>query len=84
MSPVTPIIPGCNLPVVVYAKDQPEYKPFPVYKNEEGALLSRWKLTLWERLKLLFTGNLYLWILTFNKPLQPINLGVNKPYVSEG
>jgi hypothetical protein len=79
MQPVTPIIPGFELPVTVYAKDQPKYRQFPVFKDADGTTVSRWKLTFWERLKVLVGGNIYLTLLTFNQPLQPVKLSVECP-----
>jgi len=60
----------------VYAKDQSEYLPLPAQKTEDGAVKTCWKLSLKERLTILFKGKLYLTILTFNKPLQPVKLTV--------
>jgi len=54
-----------------YAKDQPEYLPLPVYKDEHGLVISCWKLSLWERLIILITGKLWWSVMTFNNPLQP-------------
>jgi hypothetical protein len=55
-----------------YAKDQQQYRPLPVYKTKDGILTSCWKLSFKERLKLLFTGKLWISTMTFNKPLQPL------------
>ncbi len=74
MKPVTPVFPGHALPEVVYAKDQPEYMPLPAYRTHDGMVVTRWKLSVWERLRVLFSGSLWLTILTFNRPLQPIKL----------
>ena len=81
MKPVSPIIPGVKLPETVYAKDQPEYQPLPAHKSDDGTVLTRWKLSFKERLKVLFYGDVYLWLSTFNKPLQPVMLQVEKPEV---
>jgi len=62
----------------VYAKDQPEYIPLPVYKEDSGIVTSCWKLTLMERIKILFIGNIWCSCLTFNRKLQPTLLTVNK------
>jgi hypothetical protein len=64
----------------VYAKDQPEYLPLPAFKNDSfyGEVISCWKLTLKERIILLFTGKLWSQFLTFNKPLTPSFFTVNK------
>ena len=64
---------------VIFAKDQPEYQPLPVYKGEDGLVVSCWKLSWRERAKILFTGKLWLNILTFNKPLQPIRPDLSCP-----
>ena len=62
---------------VVFAKDQPEYQPLPavVFPGPEGCVATRWQLTWRERLRVLFRGNIYLSLLTFNKPLTPVKLG---------
>jgi hypothetical protein len=63
----------------VYAEDQPEYLPLPVHRTAKGAITACWKLGLWERLRLLFTGRLWLSVLTFNGPLQPLSPSASKP-----
>lgn len=72
MNPQSPVVPGENIPEVIYAKDQPEYLPLPTIHRTNGEVLSRWKLTWRERLRILWTGNLYLTVCTFNNPLQPL------------
>jgi len=67
---------------VVIAKDQPPYRPLPAYRqpaDPEGRVICCWSLTWRERFKLLFTGKLWHHILTFNGPLQPQLLEVEKP-----
>ena len=58
---------------VVYAKDQPEYLPLPAFKNDsrEGDVISCWQLSFTERLRILFTGKLWVSLMSFNKPLTP-------------
>lgn len=58
---------------LVYAKNQPEYIPLPVFKDNspEGQCISCWQLSLVERLRILFTGKLWVSLMTFNKPLTP-------------
>lgn len=58
---------------VVFAKDQPEYTPLPAFKanTPEGECISCWQLSFSERLRLLFTGKLWVSLMTFNGPLQP-------------
>lgn len=63
----------------VYAKDQPEYMPLPVRRTPDGEVVSCWKPNWPARLKMLFGGRVYLTLLTFNNPLQPIRISVEKP-----
>jgi hypothetical protein len=55
----------------VLAKDQPQYQPLPICYCDDGSAISCWKLSIWERLRLLLTGKLWLIQLTFHQPLQP-------------
>jgi len=67
---------------VVIAKDQPQYRPLPAYRQSadpEGLVICCWHLTWRERFRLLFTGRIWHHILTFNEPLQPQLLEVEKP-----
>jgi len=56
-----------------YAENQPEYLPLPVFKADtpQGECVSCWKLSFRERIRILFTGKLWVSLLTFNKPLTP-------------
>lgn len=81
MKPVSPVIPGLELIETVYAKDQPEYQPLPAHRSADGTVLTRWKLSWRERLSVLLRGDLYLFVSTYNKPLQPLMLQVEKPGV---
>ena len=75
MTPTEQIIPGFVLPqheLIIYAKDQPEYQPLPMWKGPGGHRVSRWRLTWKERIQLLIGGSIWLSVLTFNRPLQPV------------
>lgn len=75
MTPTEEIIPGFKLPeheLVIYAKNQPQYQPLPMWKGPEGLRISRWKLTFKERLQVFFGGSIWIRVLTFDHPLQPI------------
>jgi hypothetical protein len=65
----------------VFAKNQPEYLPLPTHKTEAGEVISCWALTWKERFKILFTGRLWLSVLTFNAPLQPLRPRVDSPFL---
>lgn len=58
---------------IVFAKDQPQYHPLPAHSDGHH-VTSCWRLSLWERIRLLVTGRLYLQVLTFKQPLQPQKL----------
>ncbi|MFP4622384.1 MAG: hypothetical protein ACLFM7_13815 [Bacteroidales bacterium] len=64
----------------VFAKDQPEYQPLPALKlpGPTGEVVSCWKMSWKERLKVLFTGKVWLSLMSFNQPLTPSYLSVNK------
>jgi len=79
LNPVCPDIKG--LPNVIYAKDQPEYLPLPAAKTPDGEVITCWQFSWHERIKLLFTGRLFLTLMTFNQPLQPIRMSVDPPEV---
>ena len=64
----------------IYAKDQPEYLPLPVHKTDGGTVTSCWKLSLFERIQVLFGGTIWLRVLTFNQPLQPMKLLIKGPF----
>ena len=67
----------CN---VTYAKNQPEYLNLPGLSMPDGELITCWELSIAECLKLLRTRKIWLSILTFNNPLQPLKMDVDKPF----
>lgn len=77
--PAIPVIPDGRCPDVIIAKDQPEYLPLPAIVLEDGTVITRWHFSLWERLRLLLFGDLWLSVLTFNHPLQPVRLETKCP-----
>lgn len=64
---------------IIFAENQPEYQPLPAFRNDEGTVLTCWKLSRFERFKMLLTGRLYIQVLTFNHPLQPILPSIENP-----
>jgi hypothetical protein len=74
MKPATPVIPGLKLTVTTFANDQPEYPQLPAFRDENGVVLTRWRLTWGERFRILLSGNLWLTVRTFGRPLQPVKL----------
>ena len=70
----------CNC---TFAENQPEYLPLPAHKSKDGIVTSCWGLSLRQRLRLLFSGRMFLQIMTFNKPLQPLKITINKPDLTD-
>lgn len=68
---------------VVFAENQPEYRPLPAlnFNDDRGTVVFCYRLTLKERIKMLFTGKLWVSKLTFKQPLQPIYMTVNRKEV---
>ncbi len=81
MQPVSPTIPGHDLPETIIAKDQEEYDDLPAYRydDKEGTVLVRWRLSWRERLSVLLTGDIYMFMFTFYKPVQPVMLQTERP-----
>lgn len=70
---------------VVIAKDQPQYNPLPAHRfpdDPEGRIACCWQLTWRERLTVLWSGKIWHQVLTFNRPLQPQLLTVEKPQMN--
>jgi len=69
---------------VTFAKDQPEYEPLPAYKkpdDPQGLVVVKFELSPEEMGAIFESGTIYLSMLTFNQPLQPIRLSVLKPEI---
>ena len=69
---------------VTYGENQPEYKSLPGErrgKPSTGELLTCWELRPEEIEQVKQTGKIWLSVLTFNKPLQPVLLTTEKPEI---
>jgi hypothetical protein len=71
MEAVSPVLPISADVETVYAKDQPEYAALPTFRTDK-ALISRWKLSEEERRHIAEGGDLFICVLHFGQPLQPI------------
>lgn len=73
-----PVVVGRESEEVVYAKDQPQYEPLRTlpYETYPGSgdyrVMSRWSLTPEQRRKVSEGSDIFLTLLTFGQPLQPI------------
>ena len=79
MKPTSPIVPGMDLPEVNIARYKPEYRTLPAVRVGEDTIVTRWRMSWRERLRVLATGNIYLWIMHYGKPIQPVLLEACKP-----
>lgn len=65
---------------VVFAENQPEYTPLPALRLDttDGQVVTCWKMSFKERIRVLFTGKVWMSLLSFNKPLTPSFLSTKK------
>ncbi len=71
----------------IFAKHQGEYVSLPAfydYSNLDGErhfgrVVHCWKLSWRERLRVILSGRMWVQVLTFEKPLQPVRLATEKP-----
>ena len=71
---------------VEIAKDQPQYRTLPAFVDPDdpyGHRITCWQVSYRDRLKLLLTGRLWVDVMSFNQPLQPLFFSVNKADVLE-
>ena len=67
---------GQNL---IIAKDQPEYNNLPAFHDSKtGTVVFCYKLTPDERIEMMNNGLVWVRLLTFNNPMQPIALSTKK------
>lgn len=81
-----PVVDGLEEHEIVAAKDQPEYIPLRCLRSHgiEGNVMSRWTFTPDQRKAVAEGADIFLTLMTFHRPLQPILLAVsdapNKDY----
>lgn len=70
---------------IVFAKDQPQYQPLPAFRADtpNGEVVTCWRLSFRERLRILFKGEVWLGLMTFNKPLTPSFMTTKKSEILE-
>jgi hypothetical protein len=73
-----PVVAGLEDFEVVYAKDQPEYLPLRtlVSDTKELNVMSRWTLTPEQRAAIAAGADIFLELMTWGHPLQPIKMRV--------
>ncbi len=67
---------------IVFAKNQPPYLPLPAYRDDKqgGRIFHCWKLSFRERVKIFFTGKIWVNVLNFGRAPQPIKLMIDNPF----
>lgn len=65
---------------VVFAENQKEYKKLPAFLNKspKGEVITCWKFSWRERLQIIFGGNVWVTLLTFNRGLPPMFISTNR------
>ncbi len=66
---------------VVFAEDQDEYKSLPAAYDKtrpEGVVVTCYKLSFTDKIRVLFGGKVWVAIMTFNKSLQPQYLSTKR------
>lgn len=81
-----PVFDGLEHWEVVYAKNQPEYIPLRtlVSIGPERKVTSRWTLTSEQRKAVADGADIFLTLLTFGDPLQPIQVAVTDDKTDTG
>lgn len=62
--------------------EESEYLPLPAW-TDESEVVHCWRGTWRDRLRFLFTGKMWVHVLTFGKPLQPSSLRTDRPFKEE-
>jgi len=66
-----------------HGETQPQYVALPTHSvvgDPEGRVISCWNLSFKERMILLFTGKIWVSLLTFKHPIQPQLLEIKSPF----
>lgn len=82
MEIASPVVPNEEHEERIIAKDQPQYLPLPVIELGKGVMLARWTLNEAERRIVAETGNIFMLMWTFNTPVMPHRLFVERPNIA--
>jgi hypothetical protein len=82
MRPIKPVTPHSDFPEKVWGGR--DYLDLPAveitYADGSKSTVTRWYLTVWERLRLLFTGSIWWEQMNFGEPLQPVKPRIYEPF----
>jgi hypothetical protein len=81
-----PVVDGMESEEVVYAEDQPQYIPLRtlVSSAPDGRVVSRWTPTDEQRKLIADGADIFLELLTFHQPLNPIRVAVSDGKLDNG
>jgi len=65
------------------AENQDEYETLPAYRDKSGRVICCFELSEEEKKLVEKTGEIWIDILTFNNPLQPIHPHIESPFINE-
>ena len=65
---------------IVFGKGQKEYQQLPALKIDtpEGNVITCWKLTFWDRIRVLFLGRVWLNLMSFNNVVTPSYMSTDR------
>ena len=81
MIPISPVIPNETHDEIIVAEHQDEYHNLPSIRLADQSILTRWKLTDEEKKIVAETGDIYLIMQTFGKPVTPVMMLAEKPTI---
>jgi hypothetical protein len=85
MTPISPVLPSAypGVEEQVCAEHQPPYPPLPAVKSADasGMITTRWGVPWSDRLRILFSGSIWVQLLTFHNKVQPLKLLSVEPTV---
>ncbi|MEP2447373.1 MAG: hypothetical protein ABJI69_09105 [Balneola sp.] len=64
-----------------YAEDQVQYHNLPSHVDKDGVVTSCWEVTEEDLQEIQSNGKIYISILTFGGPLQPISVSIKNPLI---
>jgi hypothetical protein len=79
MRPVRPVAPPRGAQFATFAEHQPEYDPLPASVSADGLVMTEWEPTAEELAALVAGGRVRIWLHTYGRPLQPLNVEVAAP-----
>ena len=68
---------------IVFGKNQPEYQPLPAKQVDNNTIMTCWELSDDDILLINSSKKIWLGVMTFGKPLQPVILTASRTDIDE-